>query len=81
MKKGDKIVCIDNTVSRNGIRNGEPKLEQGGFYTIKNIDEADPPYSNRISLEEIQYYEFPSSRFLTIKEWRKQKILKIKNSE
>jgi len=68
MKIGDRVVCINNTVSRNGIRNGEPVLNLYGFYVVKMIDETDGTYPNRISLEEIQYHEFSSDRFLTIKE-------------
>ena len=79
MKIGDKVVCINNKYSRNEIANGFPKLIYGDFYTVKSIDETDELYDNRIFLEEIEYFSFKSSRFKTIKEWRKEKILKIEN--
>ena len=77
MKIGDKVICINNSISRNGILNKEPILKKYAVYTVRFFSETPEGYSDNVELEDCDG-KFPSDKFLTLKEYRKQKLLKLK---
>jgi len=79
MKVGDKVICINNSISRNGILNKEPILKKYAIYIVRFFDETPEGYPDNVELEDYDG-KFPSNKFLTLKEYRKQKLLKIKKS-
>jgi len=69
MKIGDKVACIDNT---------EYRLELYKNYTIRVIAvDALTNYQTYLQIDNFNNY-FNINKFLTILEYRKQKLLKLK---
>jgi len=65
MKVGDKVVCIDNY-------NYTYKISLDKILTIKFNN------NSYMKFDEIDY-RYSSNRFITIKEYRKRKLKKLKN--
>jgi hypothetical protein len=67
MKKGDKIICIDNSNSN--------ILELGEIYTAYHVRE------DTVRLEEIGLFDYYQYRFLTKNDIRKLKLNKLYNDK
>ena len=75
MKIGDKVVCINDEIE---CRHKE--LNNGCVYTITNIviNNDNDKYYDWVNLENLNF-SWKSSRFISIIEYRRNKILNIKN--
>jgi hypothetical protein len=75
-RKGELVVCVNTKtliISKNKVIEPVYKIKEFGIYTIKNPDGG----SNDVLLEgnDVYYHE---SRFISLVEFRKQKLEKIK---
>jgi len=72
LKPGDKVICIDNSyLDDNSMR----KLLLNHIYIIKLCFTYQSDHFNYIILE--NDFEYHENRFITLKEYRKQKLLKL----
>jgi hypothetical protein len=69
-----KVVCIDNTITN---RNGHYcfRLTIGKVYD--DINEEITPYNYRIKNDAGDCFTYSKKLFISLKEYRKQKLLKI----
>jgi len=70
---GDKMICIDVS----GFNSKIPLISIGSIYTLKGFCTVTST-PNIIELEEVSGYIFGLVRFISVVEFRKDKILKIK---
>ena len=79
MKKGDLVVCIDNVGDFEHCR----YLIIGKIYSVISVNDVDIGYKDRgigvinDSNELVVYF---SKRFISLKKYRKQKLLKLNES-
>ena len=69
-KPGDKVVCVLEPESKNFLKYGK-------IYTIKYIEDDDNFSYSLLKFEEIPNKAFSGNRFISLKEYRKQKLQKL----
>lgn len=77
MEIGDKIVAIDDYI----LSKYNVLLTKGNIYTVKKIYNIQTynDFFEQISVDEINEWVFETKYFITLLQYRKEKILKIKN--